>query len=560
MSNRDEQWIYALVNKQSCKSKLSGDPEDPQINLIKDKRKHIRESITVNSLVDYSTLFVSSNQASSPTTSHKNQPNEQVSKNFLSQMVEQNEHKEKKKQKKQLRKRQEAVQLVLSENLMEVESKSSNIMAELLKASKHIILTKGELYIYENEYGYYKKTSRNDAAKNLRSLLSPEDQLKVTTRQYIESYEQLLISEELEMGGDGDTVFLENRPYVNCRNGVVDVMNGTLLKHSSDFHFKHFIDANYIPGEGKCTKFLEYVEYITGGDEELKRLLRAILGYLFSEFNNAKKAFLIYGIPNTGKSVLLSLIRQIIGKDDVSSADLASLYRQEYVASLKSVNICPDLKNEPLKDVGWFKSLVSHDDVISARALYSNPQEIKCETKMIFASNHLLSFDASLDIYDIEAVFNRLIYFEFQNPPISDRQDNKHLSEDLYKERDLIFTWAMKGLRDYVENNETFPKAKLSEEVKRRNMAQYCPEKTFFEECIKFEEGKFESSSAIRDAFAKYCKQNGITTSSNILNFLNVHQGLRKTKKRIDADGGSMATGNAIHVYEGIRVKDKYRA
>ena len=75
------------------------------------------------------------------------------------------------------------------------------------------------LYLYNADTGCYKESSQRDIAKESRSSLALEDQLKITSRQYKESYDQLMISGELE-SKDG---FFENMPYVNCLNGVVDV-------------------------------------------------------------------------------------------------------------------------------------------------------------------------------------------------------------------------------------------------------------------------------------------------------------------------------------------------
>ena len=555
----DDRWMKPSVIKATCREKLFGDSSNPLAEKIKKKQKHIKESLMSDRSVEYKSLCFNADSKSKPLPSAtEDVPVLPPSANqFISQKVDQDKQKKKKKQKRKRKKQFENVQIVLSENLLDVDCKSSNLMAELLKASKYMVLFNKELYVYQQEGGYYKKTSRRDVARDLRSLLEYEDRMKVTTRQYQESYEQLLISEEL----DCEEGFFENQPYVNCLNGVVDVLNGTLLEHSPDYRFKHCINANYLPDGGKCKRFLEYVDYITLGDKELKALLRAILGYIFSHYNNAKKAVLLYGIPHTGKSVLCSLTERILGSESVCHVDLTMLQRQEYAAVLSSklLNVAPDLKNEALRDVGFFKSLVSHDDTIAARALYDNPKDIKCETKMLFSSNHLLTFDGGLDINDILAVFNRLIYFPFQNSPIRDFEDNKHLSDDLYDERDQIFTWAMKGLKEYIDNNETFPKAQLSEDIKRRNMSRYCPEKTFFEECIKFAEGKYESSGAIKEAFAKYCVDNKVLIKSDITDYLELHHRIPKTKKRIDSDGNQITTGNPIHVYKGIRLKKQFR-
>lgn len=555
----DEMLLNVINNKQKHRNQMLGDSQNPLADRIKKKNKHIKDSIMSDRSVESKSLFQSDNLPSVDRVSVSEQASvpQSTPNTFVYQMVEQDKKKQKKKKQKKQKKHAERLQFVISENLQEVDSKHSNLMAELLKASRYMVLYQNDLYVYQANRGCYKKTSRRDVACDLRSLLEYEEQMKITTRQYQESYEQLLISEELEC----EEGFFENKPYVNCLNGVVDVARGVLLEHSPDYRFKHCINANYIPGEGKCELFLEYLEHITNGDKDLKRLIRVILGYIFSHYFNGKKAFLIYGIPHCGKSVFCAVIEKIMGSEYTSHVDLSKLQKQEYAASLsgKLMNIASDLRNESLSDVGFFKSLVSRDDTISARMLYDNPKDIKCEARMLFSTNHLLTFDSSLDIYDIEAVFNRLIYIPYQNKPISQAQDNKHLSDDLFGERDLIFTWSMKGLRDYIDNNENFPYSKLSEDIKRVNMSRYCAEKVFFEDCLKKADGLYESSSSIKEAFASFCVNNGVNRKADIGRFLDEHQRIPKSKKRIDDEGNLTSSGNPIYVYEGIRLKNKYR-
>ena len=474
---------------------------------------------------------------------------------FLSFLTQ--DKKQKKKDKKR-KKKSKKLHSALNTSLEEMDPKNANIMAEWMKNSYNLVRHNGTIWIYNEEKGCYHPSSQKDIAAHLRSQLDEDEQLKISSRDFKEAYEQLTISEEINLE---EKEFFENQIYVNCLNGVVDVKSSKLLEHSPEYLFKHCINARYIPGS-RCGKFLEYVEKITAGDKELKLLLRVMLGYICSHYNNAKVAFLIYGIPHTGKSVLCNVISRIIGEEHIANIDLGMLHKQEYAASLsgKLLNVAPDLRNEPIKEVGFFKSLVSHDDMITARTLYENPRKIKCETKMLFSTNHLLSFHADIGIYDVEAVFNRLIYFPFQNAPITAQEDNKHLSDEIYAERDAIFTWSMEGLKYYVENNETFPACKLSDETKSRNIAQYCPEKIFVNQCLKKAEGRYESSSEIKKTFDQFCLEIGSKAKANISDYLEEHEYLKKTKKRIDADGFTTSEGNPIYVYEGIRLKKKYRS
>ena len=555
--------LDAYITNSECRSALGGNP-DALRETAKKKEKKSRERF-IASLSERAPddCFTPACHDSKPEKSNVH-TEEYVgaSSSSSSAFLFQNSKKKKKKKdkKKAKKRRKESAQLLgyLDDNLLDKDPRNANILSEVYKNTNYVVAKDNILYVYKEEDGCFYQSDYNEIASDIKASLDEEIQSKISTRDYKEAFDQLTISKELS----ADAGFFENMPFVNCLNGVVSVKDGELLEHSPDFRFKHCIQANYAP-DSECPKFMDYVEYITNGDKELKKLLRVIMGYLFSHFTNAKMAVLIYGIPHTGKSVLCSLISRIIGEQHVTNIDLGMLHRQEYAATLSNaiLNVAPDLKNEALRDVGFFKSLVSKDDVIMARTLYSNPIKVKCEIKMLFSSNHLISFSPDVGIYDIEAVFNRLLYFPFQNPPVKDSENNKHLSEELYEERDAIFTWAMGGLKYYVEHNENFPECTLSTETKMRNMAQFCPEKVFFSEAIKSADGKYESSSAIKEAFEVFCSDIGAKVKGDIHAYLAEHEGIVKlnTKKRIDSDGNLTGEGNPIYVYEGIRLRKKYK-
>ena len=554
----DSVFLNACITKQKCQAELFGDESNAFLEKAKQYRKTSTEYLDRNLTERTASRIFSSekNPVRSEDDNVIRETNKSADSSFLSSNMKKKKKKKDSKKAKKRKKKSQQLLLALDDNVIEKSPRNANVLSEFYKNSQYILSQNGFLYVYQEDEGCYHLRSRNDVATDIKAALDEETQLKINVREYKEAFDDLIISKELS----ADESFFENRPYVNCLNGIVDVRSGELLEHSPDFRFKHCIRARYIP-DSNCPEFLNYLESITGGDKELKNLLRVVIGYILSHYNNAKLAFLIYGIPHTGKSVLCNLISRIIGNDYVSNIDIAMMNRQEYAASLANslLNVAPDLKNEPLKDVGFFKSLVSKDDVITARILYQNPIKIKCETKMLLSTNHFISFAPDVRTYDIEAVFNRLLYIPFQYPPIKDSDNNKHLSDELFEERDAIFTWAMGGLRYYVDHNENFPQCTLSAEIKAKNVAQFCPEKMFFAEALKTADGKYESSSAITDAFNAYCAEIGVKDKGNIHAYLEEHECLTKSKKRIDDHGHPCSDGNPIYVYEGIRLKNKYR-
>lgn len=482
---------------------------------------------------------------------------------FLDDEVKQKVKKKKKKKhkkknkycknKKQKKKRKKE----LGNNLGNKGARNGNLLAEILKCSKYVMVVDKTLFVYDKRTGCMSECSRDDASIQIRSLLSKEERLRVSSIEYKEAYEQLLISEELVR----EDAFFANQPYVNCLNGVVDVRNGKLLEHSPDYMFRHCIPVNYIPG-AKCRRFLEYIHLITNGNQELILLIRVILGYIFSHYNNAKIAFVLYGIPHTGKSGFCKLVEGIVGTENITTVDLANLCKQEYIATLKGklLNIAPDLDNKPLCNIGAFKSLVSHNDTISARALYSNPIKIKGGAKMLFSTNHLIELESGVCKEDALALFNRMMYIPFQNPAIKAKEENKNFSQELLEEeREGIFAWAMEGLSWYIKNGERFPKSELSEELKQKNMAAYCPEETFFDRYFKMEEGAIISTKVVRDLFEDFCGECNVSEHHNIHQYLKHTKRIPTSKIRMDKYGNRTSCGNPIATYVGIKLRKEYR-
>jgi len=464
--------------------------------------------------------------------------------------------KKEKKRKKNLKKNKKEFNETLSIFLEDKGVVEGALMAKLMKNAECLCVQEKELKLYDDKTGIFISCNEDDFSVRLNSILDDELKLKIKSKEYAETYNQIMKSEELIY----DKGYFENKPFVNCLNGVIDVLTGELLPHEPKYHFKHCINARYIPGS-KPTKYLKFLNNFFGGDKELIHLWQVAQGYITSHYNNAKIAFLLIGKSHTGKSVLHVVIENIIGKGNTAHVDLSFLYKQEYAASIKGklLNIAPDLKNVPLKDVGFFKSLVSHDDTISTRALYKNPGDMRGDIKMFYTTNHPITFNSSVDENDIQAVFNRLLYLPVQCKPIDETIENKHMSEELFEERDAIFTWGIEGLKKYVESGERFPKSKLSEQAKCENMAKYCTEKVFFDKYIKEVEGQYESVTAIKEAYARFCSKNKSPRMHSITDYIEDRLNIEKIKKRIDNEGYSKKDGIPIYVYPNIRIKEKYR-
>ena len=116
----------------------------------------------------------------------------------------------------------------------------------------------------------------------------------------------------------------------------------------------------------------------------------------------------------------------------------------------------------------------------------------------------------------------------------------------------------MKGLKRLIEQDFEFTRSVASEKMKMMAMAQCNPEEAFFKSCLKPADDRYESSSVVTDSFRYFCNKNNIKGNYNISDYIQ-KQNIHKLRKRINEGGYITSEGNPIYVYEGIRLRAKYR-
>ena len=139
-----------------------------------------------------------------------------------------------------------------------------------------------------------------------------DDADKISSKDLDEAYKSLFINADTQCDSIEKAY---NKPYVLYLNGVLDVETMELKEKSYKYEFTSGINARYDEdAEGEV--FENYLAYVTNEDEELKRLLQEILGYVLSNYTNIRTAFVFLGIKGTGKSLMLDIIRNLVGSEN----------------------------------------------------------------------------------------------------------------------------------------------------------------------------------------------------------------------------------------------------
>ena len=86
-------------------------------------------------------------------------------------------------------------------------------------------------------------------------------------------------------------------------------------------------------------------------------------GYCMTKNRGFQKLLLLKGSRGTGKSVLLSLLEKIVGRENISNVPLQNLEEKFHSIQLlhKLVNICCDISALPLKSTNSIKLITGGD-------------------------------------------------------------------------------------------------------------------------------------------------------------------------------------------------------
>ena len=183
-----------------------------------------------------------------------------------------------------------------------------------------------------------------------------------------------------------------------------------------------------------------------------------------------KKAFLIYGETDSGKSTYLRLIQKLIGKDNYSSVKLQELVNPEYRFRTyriyrKLANIYADLPTKALRNLGDFKVLTGGDSIEVERKFRDPFTWDNVYVKFIFSCNKPPKI-ANLEEAD-EAFWNRWLVIEFKGK-IPKEAQIKDFEEVLLSEASNILAISVLAFNNVIRRGYRFSYENTAEDAKNK--------------------------------------------------------------------------------------------
>lgn len=262
----------------------------------------------------------------------------------------------------------------------------------------NLITVNGDFYSYES--GVYKPFSGGKITQYLTKNYPNAN--SNTEREVIRHISGLTYTEVPDDDGS-----------VNVRNGILKFGSDgkvTFFPHSMDYiSFRQF-NAMYDPAAQ--SKLLDDTLnlWFENSSKQIE-LFEQLLGYLLMNHVKYQKIFFFIGVPGTGKSTMLELIRRFCGEENVSAVQLADMERPFGLASIvnKTANIFPDLKKTKVLRSDIFKMLADGSP-IQVNRKFKQEFTYCFIGKMIFGMNNYPDFSQ-----DFDGIERRLVIFEFKH-------------------------------------------------------------------------------------------------------------------------------------------------
>ena len=297
---------------------------------------------------------------------------------------------------------------------------------------------------------------------------------------------------------------------LNVLNGTIAVNSKKLFCHVPTTYFDYYLNFNYIKNADiyKATNFMNYCKSSLEIDKYPKKLKRFLemIGYAVSSVTGADTALFFIGKSNSGKSVILNVIEQVVGEQfttNLSMNDIGDKYNVKQLENCR-LNISREIPSSKVKNLNFFKSICSNERIFGKMKLdYGKSFVPRC--KLLFAGNNfpvLGETDGNND-----AIYNRITALMF-NRSIPKKEFDLCLTDKLLKERDIIFSAAVDTVYDLMERNFKFTKAEDTKvAMKEYKTSQNVLSQFIKERCVISEECKIHTKDFF-DAFKKYCRDN----------------------------------------------------
>jgi len=378
-------------------------------------------------------------------------------------------------------------------------------MAQYLLALRegHVVYSGGDFWVYGR--GVWVTCSPEVLGQQVVLALGDETRVH-SINGSIEILKHLTAKNEME--------WPSHENHVNCLDGMVNLTTGEIESHSPDFWSRSQIPCHFNPDAyAAVDPWLKFLDQIWPGEAEKGKIdvLQEFFGYCLAPHCRYQKALFLYGPGANGKSVLLNVIEDLVGRENVSALSIHDLSERFNRSMLlrRLINISYETNSRSPAAMETFKAAVA-GDLIKAEEKYSLAFKFKPYAKFIIAMNEPPVFGQSSSFN----VMRRLLVMRF-NRIFQEEEQDPELSDKLREHKDGVFYWALMGYQRLAARGR-FLEPKEMIKVRKDFEAAVNPLMSFLQETLEVtgKERDLVPRTELYEAYKAWANDGGVRAVS----------------------------------------------
>jgi len=337
--------------------------------------------------------------------------------------------------------------------------------------------------------------------------------------------------------------FNKEKHLIHLQNGVYDLSEKTFKPHTSTIISTVQLPIDFNP-QADCPEIRQFLDEICYPQDI--PAMEELLGYLLFKGYPIKKAFMLVGDGDNGKTTFMNMVNAFLGQENIVSLSLHRLAMDRFsLARLygKLANVYDDLPSKALLDTGVFKMLTGNSP-LTADKKFQDGFEFVNHAKLIFSANKPPQM-----VDDTDAFFERWNIIIFPNQFRDGNKDVKKF-EKITTPNELsgLFNLALDGLERLLDQGK-FTNTKSNEETRQQLILLSNPVGGFVMRWCKQGDDERISKGDLYNAFMQYCE---------------VYRLVKPAKNKFSMDlqkeallGEQKSTGGAERRWTGISLNSK---
>lgn len=306
--------------------------------------------------------------------------------------------------------------------------------------------------------------------------------------------------------------------FIPLKNGILNVESYlkdhdiNLFRHDPDYFSTSCLDFDYDP-EAESPTFQSILDFALP-NKEVQRVVQQWIGHNLVYSTELEKIVMFLGKGRNGKSLLLFILRTLLGDDNISTVPLENFGKrfQTYQTVGKLANIVGEVSDSSKFPETAIKSFVSGEP-FTADIKFKDPIIVYPTARITVAANNFPYFRDTTD-----GLWRRIILIAFERQvDIKDVRPEYMTKEFWYESGEIkgIFNWALQGLKDLKQNGLQVPQCCKDqlEEIK----SSINPVESFLSDHLVSDTNGEAVSKEIFERYQSYCFAHGYKVASSAI-------------------------------------------